>query len=205
MLEHYLDLAVKSIFIENMALAFFLGMCSFLAVSKKVETALGLGAAVTFVLAVTTPLNSLIYTYVLKEGAMGWMGANFASVDLGFLRFLAFIGSIAASVQIVEMTLDKYAPNLYVALGVFLPLIAVNCAILGGSLFMVERDYNLGESAVFGFGSGAGFLLAIVALASIREKMRYSNVPPALRGLGITFIVTGLMAIAFMAFAGIQL
>jgi len=205
MLEHYLDLAVKSIFIENMALAFFLGMCSFLAVSKKVETALGLGAAVTFVLAVTTPLNSLIYTYVLKEGAMGWMGANFASVDLGFLRFLAFIGSIAASVQIVEMTLDKYAPKLYVALGVFLPLIAVNCAILGGSLFMVERDYNLGESAVFGFGSGAGFLLAIVALASIREKMRYSNVPPALRGLGITFIVTGLMAIAFMAFAGIQL
>ena len=205
MLEHYLDLAVKAIFIENMALAFFLGMCSFLAVSKKVETALGLGAAVTFVLAVTTPLNNLIYTYVLKEGAMGWMGANFASVDLGFLRFLAFIGSIAASVQIVEMTLDKYAPKLYVALGVFLPLIAVNCAILGGSLFMVERDYNLGESAVFGFGSGVGFWLAIVALASIREKMRYSNVPPALRGLGITFVVTGLMAIAFMAFAGIQL
>jgi Na+-transporting NADH:ubiquinone oxidoreductase subunit E len=205
MLEHYLDLAVKSIFIENMALAFFLGMCSFLAVSKKVETALGLGAAVTFVLAVTAPLNNLIYTYVLKEGAMGWMGEGFASVDLGFLRFLAFIGSIAASVQIVEMTLDKYAPKLYVALGVFLPLIAVNCAILGGSLFMVERDYDLGESAVFGFGSGFGFWLAIVALAAIREKMRYSNVPPALRGLGITFIVTGLMAIAFMAFAGIQL
>ena len=205
MLEHYLDLAVKAIFIENMALAFFLGMCSFLAVSKKVETALGLGAAVTFVLAVTAPLNNLIYTYVLKEGAMGWLGENFASVDLGFLRFLAFIGSIAASVQIVEMTLDRYAPKLYVALGVFLPLIAVNCAILGGSLFMVERDYSLGESTVFGFGSGVGFWLAIVALAAIREKMRYSNVPPALRGLGITFIVTGLMAIAFMAFAGIQL
>jgi Na+-transporting NADH:ubiquinone oxidoreductase subunit E len=205
MLEHYLDLAVKSIFIENMALAFFLGMCSFLAVSKKVETALGLGAAVTFVLSVTAPLNNLIYTYVLKEGAMAWLGVSFASVDLGFLRFLAFIGSIAASVQIVEMTLDRYAPKLYVALGVFLPLIAVNCAILGGSLFMVERDYTLGESTVFGFGSGFGFWLAIVALAAIREKMRYSNVPPALRGLGITFIVTGLMAIAFMAFAGIQL
>lgn len=205
MLEHYLDLAVKAIFIENMALAFFLGMCSFLAVSKKVETALGLGAAVTFVLAVTTPLNYLIYTYVLKEGALGWLGESFVSVDLGFLRFLAFIGSIAASVQIVEMALDRYVPKLYVALGVFLPLIAVNCAILGGSLFMVERDYDLAESAVFGFGAGFGFLLAIVALAAIREKMRYSNVPPALRGLGITFIVTGLMAIAFMAFAGIQL
>ena len=151
MLEHYLDLAVKAIFIENMALAFFLGMCSFLAVSKKVDTALGLGAAVTFVLAVTAPLNNLIYTYILKEGALGWMGESFATVDLGFLCFLAFIGSIAASVQIVEMTLDKYAPKLYVALGVFLPLIAVNCAILGGSLFMVERDYNLGESTVFGF------------------------------------------------------
>jgi Na+-transporting NADH:ubiquinone oxidoreductase subunit E len=176
-----------------------------LAVSKKVETALGLGAAVTFVLSVTAPLNNLIYTYVLKEGAMAWLGVSFASVDLGFLRFLAFIGSIAASVQIVEMTLDRYAPKLYVALGVFLPLIAVNCAILGGSLFMVERDYTLGESTVFGFGSGFGFWLAIVALAAIREKMRYSNVPPALRGLGITFIVTGLMAIAFMAFAGIQL
>ena len=205
MLEHYLDLGVKAIFIENMALAFFLGMCSFLAVSKKVETALGLGAAVTFVLSVTAPLNYLIYTYILKEGALGWMGDSFATVDLGFLRFLAFIGSIAASVQIVEMTLDRYVPKLYVALGVFLPLIAVNCAILGGSLFMVERDYGLGESTVFGFGSGVGFWLAIVALAAIREKMRYSNVPPALRGLGITFIVTGLMAIGFMAFAGIQL
>ena len=205
MLEHYLSLAVKAIFVENMALAFFLGMCSFLAVSKKVETALGLGAAVTFVLTVTAPLNNLVYNYMLKEGALSWLNPAWSGVDLSFVRFLAFIGSIAASVQIVEMTLDRYAPKLYSALGVFLPLIAVNCAILGGSLFMVERDYTLSESAVFGFGSGFGFLLAIVALAAIREKMVYSNVPPALRGLGITFLVTGLMAIAFMAFAGIQL
>ena len=205
MLEHYLSLAVKAIFVENMALAFFLGMCSFLAVSKKVETALGLGAAVTFVLTVTAPLNNLVYNYMLKEGALSWLNPAWSSVDLSFVRFLAFIGSIAASVQIVEMILDRYAPKLYSALGVFLPLIAVNCAILGGSLFMVERDYTFSESAVFGFGSGFGFLLAIVALAAIREKMVYSNVPPALRGLGITFLVTGLMAIAFMAFAGIQL
>jgi Na+-transporting NADH:ubiquinone oxidoreductase subunit E len=205
MLEHYLSLAVKAIFVENMALAFFLGMCSFLAVSKKVETALGLGAAVTFVLTVTTPLNTLVYNYLLKEGALVWLNPEWAGIDLSFVRFLAFIGSIAASVQVVEMALDRYAPKLYAALGVFLPLIAVNCAILGASLFMVERDYTLPESAVFGFGSGVGFLLAIVALAAIREKMIYSNVPPALRGLGITFLVTGLMAIAFMAFAGIQL
>ena len=205
MLEHYLSLAVKAIFVENMALAFFLGMCSFLAVSKKVETALGLGAAVTFVLTVTAPLNNLIYNYLLKEGALTWLNPAWSGVDLSFVRFLAFIGSIAASVQIVEMILDRYAPKLYSALGVFLPLIAVNCAILGGSLFMVERYYTFGESAVFGFGSGFGFLLAIVALAAIREKMVYSDVPPALRGLGITFLVTGLMAIAFMAFAGIQL
>jgi len=205
MLEHYLSLAVKAIFVENMALAFFLGMCSFLAVSKKVETALGLGAAVTFVLTVTAPLNHLVYNYLLKEGALTWLNPAWSGVDLSFVRFLAFIGSIAASVQIVEMILDRFAPKLYLALGVFLPLIAVNCAILGGSLFMVERDYAFGESAVFGFGSGFGFLLAIVALAAIREKMVYSNVPPALRGLGITFLVTGLMAIAFMAFAGIQL
>jgi Na+-transporting NADH:ubiquinone oxidoreductase subunit E len=205
MLEHYLSLAVKAIFVENMALAFFLGMCSFLAVSKRVETALGLGAAVTFVLTVTTPLNTLVYNYLLKEGALVWLNPEWAGIDLSFVRFLAFIGSIAASVQVVEMALDRYAPKLYAALGVFLPLIAVNCAILGASLFMVERDYTLPESAVFGFGSGVGFLLAIVALAAIREKMIYSNVPPALRGLGITFLVTGLMAIAFMAFAGIQL
>ncbi len=205
MLEHYLNLAVKAIFVENMALAFFLGMCSFLAVSKKVDTAVGLGAAVTFVLTVCTPINYVVFNFLLKEGAMDWLGQAFAGVDLGFLRFLAFIGSIAATVQVVEMVMDRYAPKLYAALGVFLPLIAVNCAILGASLFMVERDYDLGESTVFGFGSGAGFWLAVVALAAIREKMRYSNVPPALRGLGITFIVTGLMAIGFMAFAGIQL
>ncbi|MBU0553850.1 NADH:ubiquinone reductase (Na(+)-transporting) subunit E [Myxococcota bacterium] len=204
-MEHYLSLAIKAIFVENMALAFFLGMCSFLAVSKKVETAIGLGAAVTFVLTVTTPLNNVIYNTFLKEGALVWINPEYASVDLSFLTFLTFIGTIAAAVQVVEMTLDRYAPALYSALGVFLPLIAVNCAILGASLFMVERDYNLGESAVFGLGSGIGFGLAITAMAAIREKMRYSNVPEGLRGLGITFIVTGLMAIAFMAFAGIQL
>jgi Na+-transporting NADH:ubiquinone oxidoreductase subunit E len=205
MLEHYLSLAIKAVFVENMALAFFLGMCSFLAVSKKVETALGLGAAVTFVLTVTTPLNQLVYTYLLSEGALTWISPSLVSVDLSFVRFLAFIGSIAASVQVVEMTLDRYVPKLYAALGVFLPLIAVNCAILGGSLFMVERDYTFPESAVFGFGSGLGFWLAIVALAAVREKLVYSDVPPGLRGLGITFLITGLMAIGFMAFAGIQL
>lgn len=205
MFEHYLSLAVKAIFVENMALAFFLGMCSFLAVSKKVDTAVGLGAAVTFVLTITTPLNALMYNYLLKEGALVWLNPEWASIDLSFLRFLAFIGSIAALVQVVEMALDRFAPKLYSALGVFLPLIAVNCAILGASLFMVERDYTIGESTVFGLGSGIGFWLAIVALAAIREKMRYSNVPAGLRGLGITFLVTGLMAIAFMAFAGIQL
>jgi len=204
-MEELLSLFVKAVFVENMALAFFLGMCSFLAVSKKVETAMGLGLAVVFVLAVTTPLNNIIYTYFLKEGAMVWVHASFADIDLSFLNFLTFIATIAATVQVVEMTLDRYMPGLYNALGVFLPLIAVNCAILGAALFMVERDYGLAESTVFGLGSGVGFMLAIVALAAIREKMRYSNVPPALRGLGITFIVTGLMSIAFMAFAGIQL
>ncbi len=204
-MEHYISLAIKAIFVENMALAFFLGMCSFLAVSKKVETAIGLGFAVTFVLVVTTPLNNLIYNLFLKEGAMAWISSDLASTDLSFLSFLTFIGTIAAAVQVVEMTLDRYAPALYSALGVFLPLIAVNCAILGASLFMVERDYNLAESTVFGLGSGIGFGLAITALAAIREKMHYSHVPEGLRGLGITFIVTGLMAVAFMAFAGIQL
>lgn len=202
-MEHYLNLGIKTIFIENMALAFFLGMCSFIAVSKKVKTAIGLGAAVIFVLAVTTPMNNLLFQHVLREGALDWAGLG--DYDLSFLGFLAYIGTIAALVQIVEMTLDKYAPALYAALGVFLPLIAVNCAILGASLFMVERDYNFGESVVFGLGSGMGWALAIVALASIRERMRYSNVPPALRGLGITFIMVGLMAIGFMAFGGIQL
>lgn len=205
MLEHLLSLFIKATFVENMALAFFLGMCSFLAVSKKVDTAIGLGAAVTFVLGVTTPLNNLLYVYFLREGAMEWIHPSLATMDLSFLTFLTLIGTIAAAVQVVEMTLDKYFPALYNALGVFLPLIAVNCAILGASLFMVERDYGLGESTVFGLGSGVGWALAIIALAAIREKMRYSDVPPALRGLGITFIVTGLMAIGFMAFAGIQL
>ena len=204
-MEHHLSLLVKSIFVENMALAFFLGMCSFLAVSKKVETAMGLGAAVVFVLAITCPLNNILYTYLLKEGALAWVSPELAKQDLSFLTFLTLIGTIAASVQVVEMTLDKYAPALYASLGIFLPLIAVNCAILGASLFMVERDYNFAESLTYGLGSGIGWLLAIVALAAIREKMRYSDVPPPLRGLGITFIVTGLMAIGFMAFAGIQL
>ena len=204
-MEHYLNLAVKAIFVENMALAFFLGMCSFLAVSKKVDTSLGLGAAVVVMQTITVPMNYLIYTYLLKEGALGWISADLAAYDLTFLGFLAYIGTIAAAVQIVEMTLDRYAPALYATLGIFLPLIAVNCAILGGSLFMVERSYTLLESLVFGFGSGLGWALAIVALAAIRERMRYSNVPEGLRGLGITFIITGLMAIGFMAFAGIQL
>jgi Na+-transporting NADH:ubiquinone oxidoreductase subunit E len=205
MLEHYLSLLAKSIFVENMALAFFLGMCSFLAVSKKVETAAGLGFAVVVVQTITVPVNNLIYNYLLKEGALTWISPAFAAYDLSFLGFLTYIGTIAAMVQIVEMTLDRYVPTLYSTLGIFLPLIAVNCAILGGSLFMVERSYTLAESTVFGVGSGAGFALAIVALAAIRERMRYSNVPEGLRGLGITFIVAGLMAIGFMAFAGIQL
>ena len=203
MLEHFLSLATKAIFVENMALAFFLGMCSFLAVSRKVETAIGLGGAVIFVLAVTCPLNQFLNKVLLEEGALEWMGLG--NVDLSFLTFLTLIGTIAAMVQIVEMTLDRYSPGLYNALGVFLPLIAVNCAILGASLFMVERDYTLGEATVFGLGSGIGWAIAIVALASIREKLRYSNVPPALRGLGVTFIVVGLMSIGFMAFSGIQL
>ena len=197
-MQELLNIFVKSVFIENMALAFFLGMCTFIAVSKKVETAFGLGMAVVFVLGITCPLNNVVYNYLLSEN--GILG-----IDLSFLNFLAFIGSIAAAVQIVEMTLDKFFPALYGALGVFLPLIAVNCAILGASLFMVERDYNFAESVVFGLGSGVGWLLAIVALAALREKMRYSQVPPGLRGLGMTFMVTGLMAIGFMAFGGIQL
>ncbi len=204
-MEHYLSILAKTIFVENMALAFFLGMCSFLAVSKKVETAIGLGGAVIFVLAVTTPINNLIYNGLLKEGALTWISADLADVNLEFLTFLTFIGSIAATVQVVEMALDKFSPTLYNALGVFLPLIAVNCAILGASLFMVERDYNLAESTVFGIGNGIGWALAVVAMAALREKMRYSNVPSGLRGLGMAFILTGLMAIGFMAFSGIQL
>jgi Na+-transporting NADH:ubiquinone oxidoreductase subunit E len=204
-MEHYLNLAVKSIFIENLALAFFLGMCSFLAVSKKVATAIGLGAAVIFVMVITIPASNLINNFLLKKGALAWVSEDMAAYDLSFLGFLCFIGTIAAMVQIVEMAIDKFAPALYNTLGVFLPLIAVNCAILGGALFMVNRDYTFAESAVYGLGSGIGWFLAIVALASIRERMEYSNVPRPLRGLGMTFMVTGLMAIGFMAFAGIQL
>lgn len=205
MFEHLLNLFVKSIFIENMALAFFLGMCSFLACSKKVETAMGLGAAVIFVQAITMPVNNLFLNGLLKEGALAWISPSLATYDLTFLGFLSYIGSIAAITQIVEMALDRFMPALYNALGVFLPLIAVNCAILGGSLFMVERDYTFSESVVFGVGSGFGWALAIVAMAAIRQRMRYSNVPAGLRGLGIAFMLTGLMAIGFMAFSGIQL
>jgi len=204
MLEHYLSLATKAIFVENMALAFFLGMCSFLAISRKVETAMGMGLAVVFVLAITCPLNQYLNTHILEPEALAWIPGA-AGVDLSFLRFLIFIGTIAATVQIVEMAIDRFSPGLYGSLGVFLPLIAVNCSILGGSLFMAQRNYTLGEAAVFGAGSGAGFALAIVALAAVRERLRYSNVPAPLRGLGITFIVVGLMAIGFMSFSGIQL
>jgi Na+-transporting NADH:ubiquinone oxidoreductase subunit E len=195
--EHYLSLFMTATFIENMALAFFLGMCSFLAVSQKVKTAVGLGAAVIFVLVVTTPLNSALYHYVLKEDAL------IDGVDLSFLAFLSFIGTIAAATQLVEMATDKYAPALYSALGVFLPLIAVNCAILGGSLFMVQRKYDLSQAVIYGLGSGFGWALAIVSMATIRWRMRTSNIPAPLRGLGITFITTGLVAMAFMTFSGI--
>jgi len=203
MLEHYLSLFIKSIFIENMALAFFLGMCTFLAVSKRVETAVGLGIAVVVVQTITVPVNNLIYNNVLREGALAGLG--FEGLDLTFLGLITYIGVIAAMVQILEMVLDKFVPKLYNSLGIFLPLITVNCAILGGTLFMVERDYVFMESAVFGIGSGTGFAIAIIALAGVREKMKYSNVPEGLRGLGITFITVGLMAIAFMLFSGIQL
>jgi len=202
-MEHYISLFVKSVFIENMALAFFLGMCTFLAVSKKIQTAIGLGIAVIVVQTITVPVNNLLYTYLLKEGALAWAGLP--EVDLSFLGLIVYIGVIAALVQILEMFLDKFVPSLYQALGIFLPLITVNCAILGGTLFMVERDYNLAESAVYGLGSGLGWALAITALAGIREKMKYSDVPDGLRGLGITFITAGLMALAFMSFSGVQL
>lgn len=203
MLEYYLSLFVKAVFVENMALAFFLGMCTFLAISKKIQAATGLGIAVVVVLAITVPVNNLIYTYLLKDGALAWAG--YPEVDLSFLGLLTYIGVIAALVQILEMVLDKYFPDLYNALGVFLPLITVNCAIMGASLFMVERDYNFGESAVYGLGAGVGWALAIVALAGIREKLKYSDVPEGLRGLGITFITVGLMSLGFMSFSGISL
>ncbi len=202
-MEHYLSLFIRSIFIENLALAFFLGMCTFLAVSKKVNAAFGLGVAVIVVQAITVPVNNFLYTYVLADGALAWAGLP--DVNLSFLGLLTYIGAIAAMVQILEMVLDKYIPVLYNALGVFLPLITVNCAILGGSLFMVERHYNFAESVVFGAGSGVGWALAITALAGIREKLKYSDVPEGLQGLGITFIIVGLMSLGFMSFGGIDL
>ncbi len=200
-----LNLGIKAIFIENMVFAYFLGMCSYLAVSKKVSTALGLGAAVVFVLTITVPIDWFLNEFVLKEGALAWVGADLATLDLSFLRFIMFIAVIAAMVQLVEMVIEKVSPSLYGSLGIFLPLIAVNCAILGGSLFMAQRDYTLPEATVFGFGSGVGFLLAIVALAAIREKLKYSHVPDGLKGLGITMLLTGLMGIAFMSFMGIKI
>ncbi|BCA78936.1 MAG: NADH:ubiquinone reductase (Na(+)-transporting) subunit E [Desulfuromonadales bacterium] len=202
-MEHYLNIFIRAVFIENMALAFFLGMCTFLAVSKKVDTALGLGLAVVVVQTLTVPINNLIYRYLLREGGLSWAGLD--NVDLTFLGLICYIGVIAAIVQILEMVLDKYVPRLYAALGIFLPLITVNCMILGGSLFMVERSYSFSESIVFGLGSGTGWALAITALAGIRTRLNYSNIPAGLRGLGITFIVVGLMSLAFMAFSGIQL
>ncbi len=202
-MEVLLSIFVESIFIQNMALAYFLGMCTFLAISKKVDAAIGLGIAVVVVLTVTVPANNLIYTYLLSEGALAWAGLP--EVDLSFLGLISYIGVIAAIVQIMEMVLDKYVPALYNALGVFLPLITVNCAILGGALFMVERDYNFTESIVFGSGAGIGWALAIVALAGIREKLKYSDVPDGLQGLGITFITVGLMSLGFMAFGGIKI
>ncbi|HSH57326.1 MAG TPA: NADH:ubiquinone reductase (Na(+)-transporting) subunit E [Halomonas sp.] len=205
-MEHYLSLFVASVFVENLALAFFLGMCTFIAVSKKVSAAFGLGIAVIVVLSISVPVNNLVYSFLLAEGALTWTGISGAeNIDLSFLGLLSYIGVIAALVQILEMFLDKYVPALYNALGVFLPLITVNCAILGGVLFMVERNYNFGESVVYGFGSGVGWALAITALAGIREKLKYSDVPGSLQGLGITFITVGLMSLGFMSFSGIQL
>ncbi|MGW8122031.1 NADH:ubiquinone reductase (Na(+)-transporting) subunit E [Roseivirga echinicomitans] len=200
-----INLGIKSIFIENMIFAYFLGMCSFLAVSKKVSTAMGLGLAVVFVLGITVPMNWLLDQFILKEGALTWLGSSFATIDLSFLRFIMFIAIIAAMVQLVEMLIEKFSPSLYGSLGIFLPLIAVNCSILGGALFMAQRDYTISEATVFGFGSGIGFLLAIVALAAIRERLKYSNVPDGLKGLGITMFITGLMGIAFMSFMGISI
>ncbi len=199
-METYVSLFIKSVFVENLALAFFLGMCTFLAVSKKIETAFGLGVAVVFVQGITVPANNLIYNYLLKEGALSWAGLP--DIDLSFLGLISYIGVIAAMVQILEMALDRYFPALYNALGIFLPLLTVNCAILGGSLFMIQREYTFDQSVVYGIGSGVGWALAIVALAGVREKLKYSDVPEGLQGLGITFITTGLMALAFLAFSG---
>ena len=202
-MEAYISLFVKAVFVENLALAIFLGMCTFLAVSKKITTAIGLGIAVIVVQGITVPVNNLITEFLLKDGALAWAG--FPDVDLSFLGLISYIGVIAAMVQILEMTLDRYFPALYHALGIFLPLITVNCAILGGTLFMVQREYNFGESVVYGVGTGAGFALAIIALAGLREKLKYSDVPNGLQGLGITFITVGLMSLGFMSFSGVQL
>ncbi len=199
------NIALKATFIDNMVFAYFLGMCSFLAVSKKVSTAFGLGMAVIFVLTITVPVNWLLQEYVLKEGALAWLGADFATVDLTFLQFIMFIAVIASMVQLVEMVIEKFSPALYGSLGIFLPLIAVNCAILGASLFMVQRDYTIGQATAYGFGSGIGWFLAIIALAAIREKLKYSSVPDGLKGLGITMLITGLMGLAFKSFIGIAL
>ena len=203
MLEHYLSLFIKAVFVENLALSFFLGMCTFLAVSKRIGTALGLGVAVIVVQTITVPVNNLIYQHLLRQGALAWAGLG--EVDVSFLGYICYIGVIAAIVQILEMILDRFFPALYSALGIFLPLLTVNCAILGGSLFMVERDYTFTESVVYGFGSGLGWALAIAALAGIRERLKYALVPDGLKGLGITFITVGLMALGFLAFSGVRL
>ena len=204
-MENLLNIAIRSVFIENMIFAYFLGMCSFLAISKKVSTAFGLGIAVVFVLGITIPINWLIQNYILNAGALAWLGNDFANIDLNFLQFIVFISVIAAVVQLTEMAVEKFSPALYGTLGIFLPLIAVNCSILGGALFMVGRPYDLTEATVYGFGSGIGWLLAIVALAGVREKMKYSNVPGPLKGLGITFILVGLMSFGFLSFLGFSL
>ncbi len=209
-MEHYISILTKAIFIENILLAYFLGMCSFLAISKKVDTSIGLGMAVIFVLTITAPTNWIIHNFLLKEGALVWLNYDYGingknTIDLSFLNSIIFIAVIAAMVQLVEMTLDRFSPTLYISLGIFLPLIAVNCAILGGSMFLVEREYNLIESTVYGFGSGIGFFLAIASMAAIRHRIKYSNVPPHLRGVGITMLLTGLVSMAFMAFSGIDL
>ncbi len=202
-MEHYLDIIIRSIFLENLPLSFFLGMCTFLAISKQVKTAIGLGAAVLFIQVITVPINNLILTYLLKPGALAWAGQP--DLDLSFLGLLTYIAIIAAVVQILEMVLDRFIPALYNTLGIFLPLLTVNCAIFGGTLFMVERDYSFGESVAYGFGSGAGFFLAVVCLAGIRERLEYADAPAGLRGLGLTFISAGLMAIAFMGLAGMEM
>ena len=209
-MEHYISILTKAIFIENILLAYFLGMCSFLAISKKVDTSIGLGFAVIFVLTITAPANWIIHNYLLKDGALVWLNPDYGingskSIDLSFLNSIIFIAVIAAMVQLVEMTLDRFAPKLYISLGIFLPLIAVNCAILGGSMFLVEREYTFIESTVYGFGSGIGFFMAIASMAAIRHRIRYSNVPSELRGVGITMLLTGLVSMAFMAFSGIDL